>query len=323
LGDALSEDGSDELPTADEIVSALGRTGYILEHQVTQVLRSAGFSDVDINYTFPDAQTEKSREIDVRVAVEHRIKRPPVDLTVRVELIVECKNSQNPFVLIGEERPKYGNYVYYAGYWSFDPLGFGFPKYRLASANLELELGRLPESALRSSFYGNQLVRMNRHGGAWRADNSSVHDSILYPLAKAVKYVQDMDLYDEDEDVDPPWEAPWITYTFPMMVSSGSVFTASVTSESVDVEQVGWATLSRSFSAQDVPHQLYVDIVSFDFLESYLRSRILLFLEGARQKLAENVHLFDPEWLLSNAGAPRNLDGFNRWLGGVRSRRKA
>jgi hypothetical protein len=71
---------------------------------------------------------------------------------------------------------------------SFDPLALKFTRSKKLediSVREALGLDKIPGDLADGDFLGYQLVRMNRQGGAWRADNNSVYESILYPLAKA------------------------------------------------------------------------------------------------------------------------------------------
>jgi hypothetical protein len=75
---------------------------------------------------------------------------------------------------------------------------------------------------------------MNRQSGTWRADNSAVYDSILYPLAKASNhYWREITEGDEDFDKNAPWKPPYpyLAYLIPVIVTAGPVYTVDAVSD--------------------------------------------------------------------------------------------
>lgn len=91
-------------PSADEIMAAIHESGYLMEQEVATQLERCGLH-VRTNVAFEDPDEAKSREIDV-VAVKRVAFNEQAKLAAYVELLVECKNSANPFVFIA--RPKNG-----------------------------------------------------------------------------------------------------------------------------------------------------------------------------------------------------------------------
>lgn len=89
-------------PSEEEIMAAIEASGYLMEQEVATQLERRGLH-VRTNVAFEDSEEGKSREIDVtaitRVAVDETEK-----VGALVELLVECKNTANPFVFIA--RPK-------------------------------------------------------------------------------------------------------------------------------------------------------------------------------------------------------------------------
>jgi len=309
-------------PAPEQIIEALERTGFILEYKVAQILRSKKMTAY-INYAYPDPETGKSREIDVLGSLEEDIKRPPVNINLAVDLIIECKSSPNPFVLVGERRQEglaNSDFVVL----SFDPYSLNFKDKKNRSIKYELDLTSLPGSWQSGDYVGYQLIRMHQQSGNWKADNDGVYDSILYPMLKAWKYQITQLEKDEDHDEEryPSWQTVYLDYLFPIVVVAGPVFTVDVTTNPAEVKEVGWSTLKRTFHSEESRDNLRVDVVSFDHLENYLDSRILKIAENAANTLRNNIHLFDVEWLTANLGEPENADYHKFWLNGVRANRK-
>ena len=252
----MTEEISRPTPTADDIKDALNRTGFLLEYHVAQILRRREFS-VNISRAYPDPETGKSREIDVFADIERDAKRQPVDITISAELIIECKNSSGPFVLVGDHGEDFvgmdDNVIL-----SFDPLRLNFPKAMHKAVEYDLHLDALPGAPVKDDFTGYQLLRINRQNGAWKADNNAVYDSILYPLAKALFHRVDVN-NEDDENVELQWRYPFLTYLFPIIVTSGQVFTVDVTSGEPEVSEVKWARVKRSFFSNERNADLRAD----------------------------------------------------------------
>src|ERR1700749_216790 len=109
-------DGMDEAaqgPSSEDIESALNKTGFLLEHRVAKLLRgyriaSEVVPEVTVGDAYQDPESGKSREIDVYADFYEFVKRDPeISVQVSVTLIIECKNSSGPFVLIGDHGMKY------------------------------------------------------------------------------------------------------------------------------------------------------------------------------------------------------------------------
>ncbi len=309
---------SGQVPTAAQVIAALEGTGFLLEQRAAQGLRDAGFS-VIINDAFPDPETGKSREIDVFGGMDYEIDA--INLAVTARVLVECKNTPNPFVVVGTSRERWG-FIDESIAVSFDPLSFDFRPKAPSSILSQLEIGRLPGDSKKQNFVGRQLVRLNRKSGDWLADNSSVYDSILYPLFKARDYHMARDAAMADERVHNimRWEFPSITYLYPVLLTTGKIFTVAVNDNNSEpqVNDVSWTTLERIFNSSDLRSVLRVDIVNFDHFQEYLSQRVSSTVNNTYEEMTKNAHLYDPEWLYRNFGSPRHEDRFKVWLEAVR-----
>jgi hypothetical protein len=296
------------IPNASEIMEALDHTGFILEFKVAQILRAANFH-ATVNHAYTDPETGKTREIDVKGEIDRRAAREPAAVTMYSTAIIECKNTQNPLVVIGESGHNYASRTSIQVH--FDPLDMNFPGKKWVGIESELGLDGLPGSPQDNDFMGHQLVRMNQQSGRWRADNNSVYDNILLPLAKAWQNELDYNLEDLDEEF--PWKDPVIFLTYPIVVSAGPVFTVDVTGDNPKIKRVPWAQLNRRFKSSNLNCELVADVVSFESFEAYVKERIVNAADRARGLLAENIHLYDPQWLLSHLGMPDKADLFTSW----------
>jgi hypothetical protein len=163
-------------------------------------------------------------------------------------------------------------------------------------------------------FIGSQLIRMNRNQGKWQANNNSVYDSIIYPLAKAVNQeraeIREGAFGSGDQDEAMQRLMPTFYYIFPMLVTSAPVYTVDVTSEKTPlVTRAPWAPLTRHFK----DGLFMMDVVDFNHLDTYLKERIFPSIEDARKAISEHAGVFDPEWLVAQFGQPSDAT-FNKWM---------
>jgi hypothetical protein len=305
---------SSNLPTTDQIIAALDRTGFILEHRVYRTLRSLGF-DSFLNDPFNDPETGKSREIDV-VAIASRAipSRGNTKLMIGAILMVECKNYADPLAIVGHDM---GYSLQHAQpVMAFDPLAFKFASCdpdKHYSLDGKLKLWKRA-SHNTEGFIGTQLIRMHRQGGKWQATNDSVYDSIVFPLAKAVE-AEEAAILEKNPD-DQPWILPSINYCLPVLVTSGSIFAIDMTeSEAPNVSLTPWAPLVRNFSNRS----FMMDVVTYDAMEEYVKGRIFPLIDDVSKIVKSSLKLFDPVWLEKEYGGSADSD-FNAWLEYFRSK---
>jgi hypothetical protein len=314
----MTQDAPRRIPTANDVISALSRTGFILEYRVAQVLRELGFS-AEINYAFPDPDTGKSREVDVLAFPNRRyVKNKAFDISLDLELIVECKSGEHPVILLGERGHEF-DLLLNSLHLAFDPLKFGFTGAKSASILGWLSLWNLPALHSREEFTGTQLLRMSIDKNSWRADNTAIYDSLIYPLAKACHH--QVSRSKEHDTGSPDWRYPSITFFFPIIVTAGPVFIVDVTTGEPKAERVPWATLRRYFDSKDIKDDFFIDVVTFDRLNDYLTNRTLRVLENLCTAVAANSNLYDPEWLIDKWGTPRKSQEFDAWRQAVRDTR--
>jgi hypothetical protein len=300
----------DQSPTAAEIISALERTGFLLEQRGARILKNAGFN-VILNDAFPDPDTGKSRETDIFGMLERQARKSG-SIQVAGHVLVECKNYSTPLVLVGTNREQSFFHID-SKFVSFDPFSLGFPNTPLVTILGKLGIVQAHPDGQTGLFVGNQLVRMDRKSGIWAADNSSVYESILYPLVKARQHE-----FERNNGENPglePWEYPTFIYYFPILLTSGEVFTVEISEEGLPgVTKVKWATLNRSFHSKELTTELYADVVTLEHFNEYLQKRVISTVDHVWETLSNNSHLYDPAWLLANYGRPKRRDDFDKWL---------
>lgn len=304
---AMTDNDECGQPDPDQIVQALDQTGFLLEQRVYQLFENNGL-EAQINVPFSDPDTGKSREIDV-VGSEGNFAKSTeriADPWVWREIIAECKNTTNPFVVVGRRTNDTSNHCKNWYSPGFDPLKLGW-RGVYGTANV-LGFQGLKSGPFQDGFKGNQLVRLNRHSGKWKADNQGVFDSIFYPLVKATT------AHMADDNEEPDDETPTFSFFFPILVTSGAVYRVEVGTESPSVERVGWVPLVRAFKENKLSGEFLIEVVELAHLESYIRTRVDRTIHEVSAKLAERGELFNPSWLVEQYGQPRHLDIFKRWV---------
>jgi hypothetical protein len=297
-------------PAPEDIITALERTGFLLEQQAAQQLEAAGFS-VLINDAFPDPDEGKSRETDILAEIQ-TAESGTGEISAYGTVLIECKNYSNPVALIGKESFESWAPVDTC-FPTFDPFSFGYPR-RRANIPIHHRLGlqRGVADGQAEIFTGNQIVLMSRKQNKWVAENSSVYDSVLYPLLKARQYEVTSQ---SEQPVEVPWINPGVSYCFPVLLVSGDVYTVAVRGgEQPKVAKAKWAVLRRVFHLKGMRTTLYADVVSFVYFTEYIQRRILGTLAYASETLKRHPKFYDPEWLAEKYGVPPEKRKFEAWL---------
>jgi hypothetical protein len=112
---------------------------------------------------------------------------------------------------------------------------------------------------------------------------------------------------------------PLLDFVLPIIVTTGPVLTVDVTSDEPVVNTVNWARLKRTFRSKELSRDFRVDVVSFEHFEEYVSARILAIVRRAKEILSTNIHLYDPQWLISNLGEPEEKVLFRAWFNAVRT----
>ncbi|GAA5176967.1 hypothetical protein GCM10023322_00440 [Rugosimonospora acidiphila] len=307
-------------PSSEELISALDQTGFLFEQRVAQVFASRkAFEDVDVGVPYTDSDTGKTRELDVlahygEYVGDFQMSAP----LVTASIIVECKNTKNPFVVIGDTVSNIRHLSMANTYLAeFDPLTLGFKDG--TSTPHQLNFHNLEGGPGDAGFLGTQLVRLNLAGGKWRADNNGVYDSIIYPLAKGTRAQMTHDFV--KEGVPEELVTPCFCFYSSVVVTNGPIYTVTQGITDASVNQVRWAPFERGLREEKLTGTFLFEIVEFDHLEEYLDERFFRFISSVEKRLAENARVFDPAWLLHKFGQPSRLNLYEAWAAGVEARK--
>lgn len=250
-------------------MQALNDSGYLMEQEVASTLEGLGYG-VQANCPFEDIDEGKSREMDVR-AVRSIARNEERRVAALFEIIVECKNSANPFVFIG--RPKtVGDDLY-----SPDEYRFFIPEYE-ASKQAENRTRRVQLTpAFRHRGFNKvhyaykrpekavQFCRIDRKGAAWHANHAGLYDAIFYPMAKAVesrrKQVKSF-----------PDALGWryMCFFVPLVVVSGDIFWVDSGVSAPTPEARSYVTFRRQLMSKNLSGAFTLDFVRQDYLAQFV-----------------------------------------------------
>ncbi|TWI73607.1 hypothetical protein IQ16_01745 [Bradyrhizobium huanghuaihaiense] len=252
-------------PSPENIMEALNDSGYLMEQEVATVLEGLGYH-VQTNFPFEDIDEGKSREMDVR-AIKTIARNEARKLSCVFEIIVECKNSSNPFVFIG--RPKTAadqrlapeEYVFFTRWYeTHKPVGKGGssvqltePFHHLGFPNVHYAYQR-PEKAV-------QFCRVDRKGSGWHANHAGLYDAIFFPMAKAVssrmKEIPREPRHDE-------WRYLW--FFVPLVVVSSDIYWVDSMQQAPTPEVRPYVTFRRQLRSKTLNGSFSVDFVRQDYL---------------------------------------------------------
>jgi hypothetical protein len=269
-----SQQASDRVPTSEQVLAAIKKTGFLLERDVHNSLRSHGFHSF-VGVPYPDLDSGKSREIDVvgiafRSTAEHKI-------SVFMHVVVECKNWESPVVAIGGEPTERDRKripeEYSSGYDVFGELRS--EPYSLYHA---LHFEDLPHPVQDAPLLAGQLVLMERKGSDWIAKNDSIYDSVALPLVKAQAKYKSVASMGPSLGHDVNFT---IGYRRSVLVTSAPIFGVVVgTDGETRVSPLAYCPVYREFESEHLPGRFVFEVVNVKHFDSWLQERVVPHLQG-------------------------------------------
>lgn len=256
-----------QFPTEKEILEAIQSSGYLMEQEVANILEKYGYY-VKTNSAFKDIDTEISREIDV-LGIKRIFHDEENKVNIFIDLICECKNTENPFVFIGRNKTVPDK--------THVPEEYIFP-----IKNYEETLTKDEKSRTFRSipaffhlgldkyhyFYNNeikfvQFSKIVRKGNGWVANHEGIFDSILYPLIKSFLYRKN-----EHNNNGKEWKTIWLH--FPIVILNNKIYAIDSTKKDITLEDKKYLTLVREINSKKFMGIFLVDFITKDYLGEYL-----------------------------------------------------
>ncbi|MGW5069737.1 hypothetical protein ACWEQJ_27160 [Streptomyces cyaneofuscatus] len=268
-----NEPGRISRPTSDEVISALRESGWLLEQDTARTLETSGFH-VTTNKAFPDPdEPSVSRETDV-FGYRQLFRSDELSFNVGVRVIVECKQSAMPYVVIGAPTDAYetGDARRQEQMFRFPSvetrridLGNGRARIESTPARKYLGLDKLPGNPWETEVIGNQLTRLDRKK-AWVADNRGIFTSLVYPLVKALSYQRSQSNRSSNIMHKPGQEWASIDFYYPLIVTSAPLFFVDATAETFEAKEVPWVRVKREIKSAKIDGLFRIDVVTFGSL---------------------------------------------------------
>ncbi len=275
--------------TNEEIMTAISQSGYLLEQHVATQLEALNFH-IRTNVAFEDPDEGKSREIDVS-GVKRVARNEEAKVSAYVELVVECKNSSNPFVFITRAKNASDEYVrpiqfhYPVTYRMTKDLGGGRSHYRETDGFFHLGFNKT-HYVHRLSAKAVQFCRIDRKGNGWHANHGGLYDAIFYPMAKAVTArLADVPKGSRSGE----WKYIWLL--FPIIVTSGDLLVIDSAKVDPVPEPRDWVGFSRELKSGKLNGTYAIDFVRQDKLEKFVQDCIDPLAELARDLVESKADL--------------------------------
>jgi hypothetical protein len=279
-------------PTNEEIKEALAQSGYLMEQEVATQLEKLGYH-VWTNAPFQDPDEGKSREMDVR-AVQRFAYDEERKVSAFVEVIAECKNSDNPYVFITRAKNISDNNCPPKG-WMF-PLGQYEMKKAIDQSRSHSRqtpaFFHLGYEAVKSDYLANdkavQFCRIDRTGrNIWQANHGGLYDSIFFPMAKAVT----SRIADAPKSGAKPDEWKYFWFIFPIVILSGRILKVDTTMPELEPTDVDFINFRRELKSNSLDGRFSVDFVRQSALEAYHAACVVPTIEYTTRLMAEQLDM--------------------------------
>jgi hypothetical protein len=262
--------GTDEprgTPTEADVLSAVTRSGYLLDQEVATVLEDLGFH-VQTSWPFEDPDEGESRELDVW-AIRRFIDNGQPQLFV--ELFCECKSGEDrPFVFLTRRKGLIDQDVC--------PVHYIFPHeiYQQGHPNggwTEIAAFKYFDVAkyhywFKADQKAVQLAKIVRNKKEWEAQHDGLYNAILMPLAKAASHRAKM-------------IREWcpLTLCFPIVVLKSPLYLIDSARKPLQVERVPHVSFFRRLDSSTVKGTYIVDFVTLDGLAEFIKQKVVPFAE--------------------------------------------
>lgn len=180
----------------------LTKTGFPLEMETASFFRAAGF-DVRQSFTYPDPQSDKSRELDVLA------QDPDLIGIIEISFVIECKSSSNPWVVFTSEDAM-------SNYNSLFAFAVSSKAAKSAIISRLLNLGELEPYFKPQSTYGGYGFRQ-----AFGKDSDPAYTAAIGAIKACQNIAQDRT----------GSSIPRIAFAFPVVVIDSPLYECSINND--------------------------------------------------------------------------------------------
>jgi hypothetical protein len=129
-------------------------------------------------------------------------------------------------------------------------------------------------------------VKLNKKSGGWDVSSEGIYDSITYPLAKAVKFLQDRVSGRESKEYSEfVASRRRLHLVFPVLFVTTLIFAVSGVGDSMSVRTVPHVILERHLQAANLQGRFRIDVVNKDYVKDWHSNVVLETVEYIARRL--------------------------------------
>jgi hypothetical protein len=254
--------------TREQVRDALSRSGYLLESRMEALLRSKGYY-VEANVAYPDADTGKSREVDIYAMQARKVGPLDLDFAFAV-LVIECVNNPQPIAFITKEpQTSFLHYeeVKLAGL----PIKIEVPGQRGSWQSLPYFLGMGRYHHYCKGRVATQFCSfvMKKNTADWMATHEESHFDSLKNLCSVADYLVDSHfkswVFNGRENVN-------VEFYYPIVVVRGDLLEIRPGRKSPRILNVDHVQFRRSSIVRGEERNYQIDVLTESHLPAYLRT---------------------------------------------------
>ena len=301
---SLSECGHME----KEIQDLLKKHGFPRELQVAQIIRKQGWI-VDNSVTYTDPELGISRELDV-YARRNLVINENNGLRIGASLVVSVKNNTDPFLCVCSEMSEKDklddSYAHLTG--SRITVAYENGKEVLLQVYLKASTWHHYYDEIRPKAFKIGKINLDDQKKPVKITFEKTHPEIIFPLIKCLNWMESNyspeKFYSPGEQIDASKDL-YFAIWFPVLVVNKPLYVSDVNTVN-KMEDKQWVGLRGTYCSEKFHASYHIDIVVFDFLESYLQK-----VEQITLKKFCGVLLSDSENLRSKF-VPKREDNFDK-----------
>ncbi|MCD9855933.1 hypothetical protein LUD75_14500 [Epilithonimonas sp. JDS] len=269
------------LPTNEQILEAINKSGYLFEQEVGTIIENQNFH-IQTNSAFKDLDENKSREIDV-VGFKRFVYDKELKISIDVRILCECKNNTNPFVFISRKKNEFDK--------NYSPPNFLFPKddyhepipnepnsYYVRNGFMFYKINEIFPYT-KSETKSVQFCKLIPKGKEWNAHHEQIYDSILLPITKCLEYFKKKDKKSNSYD-----GQNFIIY-FPIVVVNSKIYNINSSDPNYEVKEVDYISFTREIESEKQKNKYLIDFVNKDSLNLYIENNIKSFINLLTERL--------------------------------------
>lgn len=302
-----------QYPTEADVLAAVDQAGWLLEQQAARILGEHDFNPRP-SWAYPDPdEPSTSRELDVW-SYRHYWTSDEARMYVAASVLVECKQSSNPYCAVGQELPEWRQTGNPAGHTlpvRYTPKYFDFENNRLQYGYTWDVMGfrKLGLRHGQTEFRATQLTRIERKGSNWVASNAGIFNDLVYPLAKAVRATQRGERTQDDwglhyrnrpgaQKLPPRTAFVKFVLRFPVVLISCPLYVIDAGTDTPQFSDAKWVRVQRHLQSETLKGVFEFDVVNRDAFVEYIETIVESFMTEFVSTVQTDPHRYTGElWI--------------------------